>query len=551
MSSPKPPKSPVAPADQWSVASLLADPERCYRAVISRDRRFDGRIVLAVSSTGIYCRPSCPTGIRPKRVNARFYATAAAAQGAGFRACKRCRPDAAPGSPEWAMGDDLVNRAMRAISAGEIDRLGVDGLADGLSVSPRHLTRMLHARVGATPLSLARARRAHAARQLLEHSNLSITEVAFAAGFGSVRQFNDTVREVYDRTPSNLRQARMAKGVASGALSPGKRRRSLAKVGDLPHRSDGPAVHASAPVPTTLRLAIRPPFDAAEVIRFLTSRALPGVEHGDGSTFTRLLSLSGGPATITLRPEFDDRRGGESASVDDGMNVELRVTDLTDLSAAVSVAERLCDSTCDPAGVVELLGADPHLGPSVHAHPGRRMPACADGFEALVRAVLGQQVTLGRGLRLAGQLVSAVARPAPDWAPSGLTHLPLSAADVAAADLSMLGMPGARRRALTAAAEAVASGVVSFDAHASRQAVRQALLAVPGIGPWTVDYVALRGLADPDAFPIGDVALQRGAANLGIDRAPLALLTRAEAWRPWRAIATAHLWANAGNGVQP
>ena len=449
------------------------------------------------------------------------------------------------------MGDDLVNRAMRAISAGEIDRLGVDGLADGLSVSPRHLTRMLHARVGATPLSLARARRAHAARQLLEHSNLSMTEVAFAAGFGSVRQFNDTVREVYDRTPSNLRQARMAKGVASGALSPGKRRRSLAKVGDLPHRSDGPAVHASAPVPTTLRLAIRPPFDAAEVIRFLTSRALPGVEHGDGSTFTRLLSLSGGPATITLRPEFDDRRGGESASVDDGMNVELRVTDLTDLSAAVSVAERLCDATCDPAGVVELLGADPHLGPSVHAHPGRRMPACADGFEALVRAVLGQQVTLGRGLRLAGQLVSAVARPAPDWAPSGLTHLPLSAADVAAADLSMLGMPGARRRALTAAAEAVASGVVSFDAHASRQAVRQALLAVPGIGPWTVDYVALRGLADPDAFPIGDVALQRGAANLGIDRAPLALLTRAEAWRPWRAISTAHLWANAGNGVQP
>ncbi len=550
MSSPQPPESAAVPADSWSVASLLADPERCYRAVLSRDRRFDGRVVLAVASTGIYCRPSCPTAVRPKRANSRFYATAAAAQGAGFRACKRCRPDAAPGSPEWSMGDDLVNRAMRAISAGEIDRLGVDGLADGLSVSPRHLTRVLQERVGATPLSLARARRAHAARQLLEHSNLSMTEVAFAAGFGSVRQFNDTVREVYDRTPSGLRQARPSVRAGNRAATAGDRKHSPDGGGSRTGRVGEPA-HGSAPASTTLRLAIRHPFDADEVIRFLTSRALPGVEQGSGSSFTRMLSLAGGPAVITLRPDPGGRRDGSQSPPDVGMQVEVWATDLADLTAAVNVAERLCDATCDPAGVVELLGADAHLGPSVHAHPGRRMPACADGFEALVRAVLGQQVTLARGIKLAGQLVEAVGRPAPDWAPPGLTHLPLEAADVAQADLSALGMPNARRRALTASAEAVLSGSLSFDVHASREATRQALLAVPGIGPWTADYVALRGLADPDAFPIGDVALQRGAANLGMDREPSSLIARAESWRPWRAIAAAHLWANAGSGVQP
>ena len=558
MSSPQPPESAVVPADSWSVASLLADPERCYRAVLSRDRRFDGRIVLAVSSTGIYCRPSCPTAVRPKRANSRFYATAAAAQGAGFRACKRCRPDAAPGSPEWAMGDDLVNRAMRAISAGEIDRLGVDGLADGLSVSSRQLTRVLRARVGATPLSLARARRAHAARQLLEHSDLAMTEVAFAAGFGSVRQFNDTVREVYDRTPTSLRQARSSDRAGTRGATAGERGQRTVGAG-FPTGRDGEPAQALAPTParastpasTTLRLAVRHPFDADEVIRFLTSRALPGVEQGCGSSFTRMLSLAGGPAVITLRPDPGDRRGGAQPPSDVGMQVEVWATDLADLTAAVNVAERLCDATCDPAGVVELLGADPHLGPSVQAHPGRRMPACADGFEALVRAVLGQQVTLARGIKLAGQLVEAVGRPAPTWAPSGITHLPLNAADVAQADLSALGMPNARRRALTASAEAVLSSSLSFDVHASREATRQALLDVPGIGPWTADYVALRGLADPDACPIGDVALQRGAANLGMDRVPAMLLARAESWRPWRAIAAAHLWANAGNGVQP
>ena len=550
MSSPQPSPTTGGPVEGWSVASLLADPERCYRAVLSRDRRFDGRIVLAVASTGIYCRPSCPTAVRPKRANARFYATAAAAQGAGFRACKRCRPDAAPGSPEWSMGDDLVNRAMRAISAGEIDRLGVDGLAGGLSVSPRHLTRVLQARVAATPLSLARARRAHAARQLLEHSDLSMTEVAFAAGFGSVRQFNETVREVYDRTPSGLRGARLPDRNGHGGLAPGERRHPTVGTSSTTGR-DGEPAPSSAPASTTLRLAVRPPFDADEVIRFLSFRALPGVEQGTGSSFTRMLSLPCGPAVITLRPDPGDIRGGASSPPDRGMQVEVWATDLADLTAAVNVAERLCDATCDPEGVVELLGADPHLGPSVRAHPGRRMPACADGFEALVRAVLGQQVTLARGVSLAGQLVEAVGRPAPDWAPTGLTHLPLEAADVAEADLSALGMPNARRRALTASAQAVLSGSLSFDVHASREATRQALLAVPGIGPWTADYVALRGLADPDAFPIGDVALQRGAADLGMDREPSALLARAESWRPWRALAAAHLWANAGNGVQP
>jgi AraC family transcriptional regulator of adaptative response / DNA-3-methyladenine glycosylase II len=227
------------------------------------------------------------------------------------------------------------------------------------------------------------------------------------------------------------------------------------------------------------------------------------------------------------------------------MTVEVLATDLGDLTAAVTVAERLTDATCDPAAVVELLGVDPALAEAVRAHPGRRMPACADGFEALVRAVLGQQVTLGQGVALAVGLVEAVGRPAPEWAPPGLTKLPLEPADVVDADLTLLGMPAKRRAALHAAATAVASGRVSLATHANRAEIRQALLDVPGIGPWTADYVALRGLADPDAFPAGDVALQRGARALGLDASPEALLRRAERWRPWRAIAAAHLWANA------
>ena len=531
MSSPQPANSAVAAAaDDWSVTSLLADHDRCYRAVLSRDRRFDGRIVLAVLSTGIYCRPSCPTAVRPKRANARFFATSAAAQRAGFRACKRCRPDAAPGSPEWELGDDLVNRAMRSIAAGEVDRFGVQGLADRLGVSARHLDRALQARVGASPVALARARRAHAARQLLEHTDLSMSSVAFAAGFGSVRQFNDTVREVYARTPSALRADRPVTAQRGTAAD-----RAAAHIGSIvgfDGGHSGPA-GSSAPVPVVLRLAVRAPFDAAEVLRFLAFRALPGVEVGRTESLSRTLSLPGGPAVITLR----------AGDAGDAMVVEVLATDLADLTAAVSVAERLCDATCDPLEVADLLEADELLAPSIAAHPGRRMPACADGFEALVRAVLGQQVAVRRGIRLAGQLVEAVGRVAPAWAPEGLTHLPLDPGDVAEADLSSLGMPAARRRALTSGAVAVADGSVSFDTHAGREATRESLLAVPGIGPWTADYVALRGLADPDAFPVGDVALQRGAANLGIDRDRTALLARSEAWRPWRAIAVAHLWA--------
>jgi AraC family transcriptional regulator, regulatory protein of adaptative response / DNA-3-methyladenine glycosylase II len=471
------------------------DAEHCYRAVAGRDARFDGWFFTAVHTTGIYCRPSCPART-PLARNVSFFTTAAAAQGAGFRACRRCRPDAVPGSPEWDVRADVVARAMRLIADGEVERSGVPGLAVRLGYSERQLHRQLVAELGVGPLALARAQRAQTARLLIETTDLPMADVAFAAGFASIRQFNDTVREVFASTPTDLR------------------RRS-------------PGTTGGAPGWLTLRLAARAPYEAAEVLLFLGAHAVPGLEEWDGTTFSRVLDLPHGPAVVQLSPAPD---GGAAVIA------RLRLAELRDLGAAVTRCRRMLDLDADPAAVDDVLRADPALAPLVTAAPGRRVPASPDADELAIRAVLGQQVSVAGARTLTARLLPA---GTPLAEPVGtLTHAFPRADALAGADLSAVGLTGARRSTVSALAAALASGDIALDPGADRDEAGRALLAVPGIGPWTAALVGLRGLADPDVWLPGDLALRRSLTTLGSSDTDAA--TR---WRPWRSYAVLHLWA--------
>ena len=494
---------------------MIEDFDQCYRAVRSKDARFDGWFVTAVTSTGIYCRPSCPA-LTPKRANVRFLPSAAAAQRAGFRACKRCRPDASPGSPEWNLRADAVGRAMRLIRDGAVEREGVTGVARRLGFSERHLHRQLVAELGAGPLALARAQRAQTARLLIETTALPFTDVAFAAGFPSIRQFNETVREVFATTPTELRRAAAAAG---GGRANGR-------------RANDDAAPAGPPA-LTLRLRHRAPLDAGGLLAFLGARAVPGVEAwdpaGDG-TYRRVLRLPHGSATAALAPG--------DASGADHVRCELRLSDLRDLAAAVQRCRRLLDLDADPVAVDDALAADPLLAPLVRRTPGRRVPGAVDGTELAVRAVLGQQVSVAGARTLAGRLTVALGAPLPDGlADDELTHAFPTAAAIAAADPAQLPLTRARAHALTTLCGAVADGSLALDPGADRDATRAWLLTLPGIGPWTAEYVAMRALGDPDAFPAADLGVAKALVRLGRGADP-------DRWRPWRAYAVQHLWAS-------
>jgi len=494
---------------------VIEDPDRCYQAAQSKDARFDGQFFCAVTSTGIYCRPSCPART-PKRENMRFYATAAAAQQAGFRACLRCRPDATPGSPEWNIRADVVARAMRLIRDGVVDREGVEGLAARLGYSTRQLNRLITAEVGTGPLALARAQRSQTARVLLETTDLPVTHVAFAAGFASVRQCNDTVRQTFADTPSGLR-ARAA-------------RTALGR-----HYKQESAAQA-----IRLRLPCRQPFNPTSVLDFLGLRALPGVEALDGASYTRSLRLPHGHGIVTLRaPESE---GSDGPAYVEG---ELILSDLRDLQTAVARCRQLLDLDADPVAIWEALRRDPLVGALVRRDPGRRVPGAADGFELAVRAVIGQQVSVPGARTVAGRLVLAVGEPLP--VPLGaVTHLfptPAALMELAERDPGAFSMPAARRRALVALAQAVDDGTVVIDPGADPAELRRSLVALPGIGPWTAEYVAMRALRDPDAFMPTDLGIRRGAVALGLPDDPSHLRELTEHWRPWRSYAMAHLWA--------
>jgi len=475
------------------------DFERCYRAVESRDPRFDGWFITAVRTTGIYCRPSCPTPVRPKRENVSFYPTAAAAQLAGYRACKRCRPDASPGSPEWNVRGDLVGRAMRLIADGTVDRDGVAGLARRLAVSERHLHRLLLGELGAGPLAIARAQRAQTARVLIETTDLPFTDVAFAAGFESIRQFNDTVREVFALTPTALRTA-------------GRRRADIAH-GVL-----------------TLRLPYRPPLDWSALSAWLRVRALPGVAEVNGRIYRRTLRLPRGAGVVALEP------------VDTHIQCTLRLESMADLTSAVRQCRRLLDLDADPLSVVEVLSKDRRLSSVVKKHPGLRAPGAVDGTELAIQAVLGQQVSLAAARTLASRLVTAHGDVIKIADPT-LTHLFPHAAAIAEADLARLGVPATRRATLRGLARAVAGGTLALDPGADRNETYQQLLQVPGIGEWTAGYIVMRALGDPDTFLASDLGIKKAGVRLGIGSNPRAISEHAAAWRPWRSYATHQLWA--------
>ena len=477
--------------------SPALDFDRCYRAVESRDARFDGWFTVGVTTTGIYCRPSCPTPVRPKPTSVRFFASPAAAQAAGLRACKRCRPDASPGSPEWNARADLAGRAMRLIADGVIDRSGVPGVAARLAVSPRHLQRVLTAELGAGPLALARASRAQTARVLIETTELRFADVAFASGFSSVRQFNDTVREVFAVTPRELRKAAVPATARPGAL--------------------------------TLRLAHRGPLDVDTMLGFLGARAVPGVETLTGRTYRRTLRLPHGNGMASL------------TFAQDHVACRLQLDQMGDLQAAVARCRRLLDLDADPVGIDEQLSADPNLAPLVQRRPGLRSPGAVDGFEAAVRAVLGQQVTVAAARTLTGRLTAAAGQQV--LGDEELTTVFPDATTVAACE-DITGMPAARRSALAALATAVAEGDLDLSAGADRGEAHRLMRSLPGIGPWTAGYVTMRALGDPDVLLVTDVAVRRAARAVGLTDDARELSRYGERWAPFRSYATHHLYAS-------
>ncbi|MFF4702458.1 AlkA N-terminal domain-containing protein [Streptomyces sp. NPDC001288] len=476
------------------------DREHCVRAVQSKDARFDGWFFTAVLTTRIYCRPSCPV-VPPKPENMTFYPSAAACQQAGFRACKRCRPDTSPGSPEWNHRADLVARAMRLIADGVVDREGVPGLAGRLGYSPRQVERQLLAELGAGPLALARAQRAQTARLLVETTGLPMAEIAFAAGFSSIRTFNDTVRAVFALSPSELRA-----------------------------RAPKSAPAAPAPGALSLRLPFRAPLNPDNLFGHLAATAVPGVEEWRDGAYRRTLRLPYGHGIAALAPKPDH------------IACRLALSDLRDLPVAIARCRRLLDLDADPVAVDDQLRTDPVLAPLVDKAPGRRVPRTVDEAEFAVRAVLGQQVSTAAARTHAARLVTAHGTPVED-PEGGLTHLFPAPAELAGLDPGTLAMPRSRRTTFTTLVGRLADGTLHLGVESDWAEARAGLLELPGFGPWTVDVIAMRALGDPDAFLPTDLGIRRAALELGLPATPAALTARAAAWRPWRAYAVQYLWA--------
>jgi len=470
-----------------------------YSAVAARDSRFDGQFIMAVRTTGIYCRPSCPART-PKRSNVTFYVTSAAAHEAGYRACKRCLPEATPGSPEWNLRSDTVGRAMRLIAEGVVEREGVHAIAARLGYSSRHLTRLLTAELGAGPLALARSQRAHTARLLLTGTELTVAEIAFSSGFGSIRQCNDTIRETFDLTPTELRARRRGEAPAAGAID--------------------------------LVLAAREPFDVHGLFQWMSERAIPGMEVDGGNSIARTLSLPGGVAWFEVREDPD---------ATNRVRLRARVTELADLGVLVARVRRLLDLDADPNAIDAALAGCPHIAPLVARTPGIRVPGAVDPHEMLMRAMIGQQVSVSSARTAITSLVEQLGRQVD--APSGEPHLLFPTMEtIAERAHEVLNGPAARIRAITQAAGALADGSLTLTAADDGAQQRAALLSQPGIGPWTADYVRMRVLGDPDVFLPDDSAVRAGAGAAGLSTEPKRLAEWASRLVPWRSYLTAHLW---------
>ena len=469
------------------LGAMATEADRSYAAVKSRDPRFDGRFFTAVNTTGIYCRPICPART-PLRKNVTFFACAAAAEEAGFRPCRRCRPESAPGTPSWLGASTTVSRALRLIERGTLDELGVDGLAAQLGIGDRYLRRLFEKHLGTSPQALAASRRAHSARMLLDSTAEPVTQVAHASGFGSVRQFNDVIRNVFGQTPTQLR-----------------------------------GVKAAADPDTRLRLAFRPPFGWESLLKFLALRAIPGVERvADGVYRRTFANATGSHGVLEVRLTADAR----------ALELTLPQVGPAGLLDTVRRIRRLFDLDADPLAVSSQLKAS---GLALEA--GLRIPGAWDTFETLVRAVLGQQVSVAAATTLSGRLVQRFGVP---FSSGGLTHLFPTPAALAGSDLAPIGLPRVRAASLRALSAAVAKTPALLTPAASLEALLERLCALPGVGPWTANYVAMRAFNEPDAFPSGDLILRRAAGDLSAGQ----LEERSQAWRPWRAYAAIGLWAS-------
>jgi AraC family transcriptional regulator of adaptative response / DNA-3-methyladenine glycosylase II len=483
----------------------LLDTKACYRALETRDPRFDGRLFVGVTSTGIYCRPICPART-PKLANCRFFASAAAAQEAGFRPCLRCRPEIAPDLASWRGTSNTVSRALALIADGALDggEAGIEALAERLGVGGRHLRRLFRQHLGATPIAVAQTRRVLFAKQLIQDTRMPMVDVALAAGFGSVRRFNETFQALYRRPPGALR------------------------------RKSGP--DSSAAIGVTLRLGYRPPYDWDAMLGFLRARAIAGIEVIENGAYRRTIGIGGHLGSVEVVHEPARNR----------LAVTIRFPDLRRLPAIVGRVRHVFDLNADIETIGAHLSRDPRLAPLVARRPGLRAPGGWDGFELAVRAVLGQQISLAAARQLAGQLVALCGEPLPadGGGRPGLSHVFPTPERMASADLGRLGMPAARRAALKALAEAAASDPQLFRPFATLDEAVARWRRIAGVGEWTAQYIALRALRETDAFPASDIGLLRGAAVIdGIRPTPAALIDRAEPWRPWRAYAAQHLWA--------
>jgi AraC family transcriptional regulator of adaptative response / DNA-3-methyladenine glycosylase II len=484
---------------------MQLDHASCYRAILARDARFDGQIFTGVTSTGIYCRPICPART-PKPENVVFYPSAAAAQAAGLRPCLRCRPETSPDLGAWHGTSNTVSRALALIETGALDAADVGGLAARLGMGERQLRRLFRQHLGASPVAVAQTRRVLLAKQLLHETRLPLAEVALAAGFGSIRRFNETFQALYARPPSAL-------------------------------RGDAPEVSVKDGGGLSLQLAYRPPFDWEGIIGFLRQRAIPGVERVTGQDYARSIAIGQERGVLVVRPGAAGR-----------LAVEIDFPRLSALPAIIARVRRLFDLAADPAAIAAQLGRDPVLAPLVAARPGLRVPGAWDGFELAIRAILGQQISVAAATALAGKITAAYGEALPAalrGRAEGLTHVFPRAEVLARADLSGIGMPGKRAAALSALAAAVVAAPAILSPGRSLDEAIARLKTLPGIGEWTAQYIAMRALREPDAFVHGDIGLMRALADEAGKRPTAAeLLARAEAWRPWRAYAALHLWTS-------
>jgi AraC family transcriptional regulator of adaptative response / DNA-3-methyladenine glycosylase II len=474
----------------------------CYRAISTRDARFDGRLFVGVKTTGIYCRPICPART-PKFANVSFFASAAAAQEAGFRPCLRCRPETSPELAFWRGTSNTVSRALALIEAGGLDDDDVEGLANRLGVGARQLRRLFRQHVGATPVTVAQTRRVLLAKQLIHETSLPMTEVALASGFNSVRRFNETFRALFARSPASLRHVR-----------------------DRGKREAGPL---------SVRLAYRPPYDWDAMLSFLGDRAIPGVEVVSGTSYRRSIAFGENSGMITVAPADKYR-----------VDVAVRFPDIAALPQIIARVRRVFDLAADPDTIGSHLSLDPMLAPLVAVRPGLRVPGAWDGFELAVRAIFGQQITVPAATKLLGRLVQQHGEALPEGMRDveGLSHLFPSAERIAGVDLAALGMPGTRAMAVTSLAQMISADPAMFGRGASLDEAIAKLRSLAGIGEWTAQYIAMRELREPDAFAAADIGLLRAMAGAdGRRPSPAQLLARAERWRPWRAYAALHLWA--------